>query len=531
MSLKTVSNADPGDSDHVGGDDWDYTIAAFKAVLKRFTSVVYKSGSTYYARKYDGSQISSSGTFETVLAAACALKGSVLITGHDTVAPDTMTFSGSFAGIDLVADTTVIIDKSCNLTVPQGYTGYVFRDHDQGYLSIVMYGQVNEAGTPARLWTFLKLQSDGSSGCINTLLSGYGGQINNAGLGVELNCTSPGFINGNTFENLFIDGTVISFKFVGSSSAPIHHNTFSNITIEGESGGAVRTGFKDICGERNVFFKCDTNDYAATDFSFNFTSSSRGNHVENCSLDQGTFTDLGFQNSITNVRTGGDTTSGILTSYYTRPDLAKTGMFHGGSNAQECDGFLNSRISATTLNTGTKSNSADSTGMYMTMDTGATINSIFGHRLTFAPLTRINHAYFKTALYPGQTTASRIFAGFSTNTGAAASTADPLNAQSGVGLWFDSAVSANWKRMHNSGSGASTVDDTSLALAANTLYPVEIYAVDDNRFRFVFNGVTTDISTAIPASTTNLGFQIYIENTAAASKTCRVYYYILRTDK
>lgn len=505
--------------------------AAYNSIGQRsYTSIVFKVGSTYYARKNDGSLISSSTTLDGVLSAACALKGSVLIAGTDTSTPTNMSFSGSFAGIDLQADTCVIIDKSVNLNVSNGYTGFVFRDHDQGYLGIVLYGSINENGSPARNWTFFKLQSDGSSGCINTYLQGFGGQINNASVAVELNCTSPGFINGNTFSGLFIDGTVTAFKFVGSSTGPIHHNYFENITLEGENGGAVRTGFKDICGERNAFIKCDTNDFASTDFSFNFTSSSRGNHVENCALDQGTFVDQGFQNSVTNVRTGGDTTSGILTSQMTRPDLVKIGTWFANGNITGGEGILNGKLSSIAVGTGTSSGSNDNTGVYQSFDTGATINSLTGNRLNFALTKRLLHPYFKTSINLGSNTNVRVFAGFVATSSAPVSAADPLNALEGVALWFDSGVSANWKRMHNDNVGASTVDDTGLAAGTGTLYPVEIYAVDDNRFRFVFNGTTTDITTNIPASTTSLAYWLYMENTTGASRTFKSAYVVFRSD-
>jgi len=527
---KRVVNSDPGTSDLAGGNDWDDLVDLVTYSQRAYTSLVFKSGSTHYAIKYDGSIISSGSVAETVLAAALALKGTVLLTGHNSTAPDSFTLSGAFTGFDMLADTCLIIDKSCNLFVPNAYTGYVFRDHDQGYLSIIMYGQVNEAGSPARDWTFLKLLSDNAgSGCIDTYLQGFGGQINNALCGIELNSTGSGFVNGNTFTGIFMDGVEIGVKCVSTSSGPIHHNVFQNILIEGENGGAVREGFKDITGNDNSFINCHTIDFVSTDTAWKFNSTSRGNNLINCATDDGKFIDLGTQNTVTNCKLAA--TNYAMSSFYTRPDVAKIGMWHGLSNAQEADGFINSRISTSVVGTGAKSNVIDSTGCYMLMDTGATINSIFGHRLSVTALERINNAYFKTAIYPTQNTACRIYAGFSSNSGAAASTADPLNGVSGVGLWFDSAVSANWKRGHNDGAGAGVYDDTGVSVSATTLYPIEIFAVSDNKFRFVFNGTATDISSDIPGSTTNLGFHIYIENTTGASKTCRVYYYILRTDK
>ena len=160
----------------------------------------------------------------------------------------------------------------------------------------------------------------------------------------------------------------------------------------------------------------------------------------------------------------------------------------------------------------------------------ATINNRCGNRMTSTLLTRISKCYFKTLIYLNSVSNVRIFAGVVGDAADPASASDPLNAKAGVALWLDSAVSANWKRMHNDTAGASVVDDTSVVAAISTAYPVEIYGIWDGRFRFVFNGVSVDITTDIPASTTALAYWVYIENTTAASRTMRCYYTTVRTE-
>ena len=125
------------------------------------------------------------------------------------------------------------------------------------------------------------------------------------------------------------------------------------------------------------------------------------------------------------------------------------------------------------------------------------------------------------------TTAFRFFAGFSSgSSNNPASNSDYLNALSGVGLWVDSAVSANWKVMHNAGSGASTIDDTSTAFDA-LVHTLTISAADSRpTFTVALDGSTVTngtVSATLPATGTIMGPIIYMENTAGASKTFALY--------
>jgi len=214
------------------------------------------------------------------------------------------------------------------------------------------------------------------------------------------------------------------------------------------------------------------------------------------------------------------------------PDAVKGGSWYG-SGQTNGDGLLNGRISETAVGSGASSNSLDSTGNYRAYSTGATINSLIGLRGGALTMNRINNCMFKTSIYLSSVVNVRVFAGLVASSSAPASSADPLNALSGIGLWLDSDVSADWKLYHNDSSGAGTVDALSptVAAAATTLYPIEIQAVGDTKFTFIFNGVETDVSSNIPASTTSLGWRVYIENTTGADRILRIYYVRIRNDK
>jgi len=207
-----------------------------------------------------------------------------------------------------------------------------------------------------------------------------------------------------------------------------------------------------------------------------------------------------------------------------RSDIVKTGSYYGHTSTNG-DGVLNGNVSAIAVGTGTTGIGTDD-GIYRANDTAGTINSISGHRMTTAMLRRANNCYFKTAIYLNSVTNVRVFAGLANSSSAPASAADPLNALSGVGVWLDSDVSADWKAMHNDSSGASVVDALSTPTTAlvSTLYTIEIMAVNDTFFRVIVNGVITDVSANIPSTSNILGFRVYMENTTGASRTFRMYY-------
>lgn len=225
-----------------------------------------------------------------------------------------------------------------------------------------------------------------------------------------------------------------------------------------------------------------------------------------------------------------DGTYWVSLSYVTTSDRRKVGQYHGTATASG-DGIFNGNMSAIAVGTGANSATTDSTGTYVTHDTAGTINSLAGVRLNARKMTRINNAYFKAAIKTGASIANtRIYCGLVADASAPASAADPLNAKEGVALWYDSAVNANWRRLHNDSAGASVSDDTTLAVGTSTIYTVEIIAVTDSKFAFNFNNAYTDITTDIPASTTTLAWWIYIENTTGASRTIQSRYAVCRVD-
>ena len=213
----------------------------------------------------------------------------------------------------------------------------------------------------------------------------------------------------------------------------------------------------------------------------------------------------------------------------------KTGVFYPRGAGVNASGLVSGGMASvitvgTAVHTGVTN---DTNGIGQTADTGATINSLVGWKCTtltkrrFNPVWMIRFALVATAAF-------RFFAGFSSGSSSnPASNSDYLNALSGVGLWVDSAVSANWKIMNNDGSGASTVTDTTTAFDA-LIHTLSITALDSGpSFTVALDGATMTngtVSSDQPAQDTLIGPIFYMENTTGASKTFSWYKYWIEAD-
>ena len=496
--------------------------------LRHHFTHIFKVGSTYYAKKYDGTEIDSGSIFEEVLAAAIALKGVIFLADSERSGNNFTEYNCSAGTEFILDDATYIIGESTHVAIltADGYTGNLFKISPTGSGSYTQIKNISlgEQGTPDRNWTAVKYtMGSGKSAALQTPMDNVA--IYNASVGVELETThSTAYLNSLRFNDITIYGTRTGFLF-DQTAGDIDQNLFTNCNVQATTG-VTTTGFKDIDGSNNTFIGCSVwdPDDSATEANIKATADGTMIYGGRMTGGKGHFIDLGSKTLI--IDSGNIVTSRL----FTRADLAKIGQWMGSASTN-ADGILNGRLAQVEVGTGSAaSNTVDSTGMYRTMDTGATVNSLAGYRSSVVLTRRANNAYFKTAIYLNDITATRVFAGLTSSGSAPSSAADPLANLSGVGLWFDSAVSANWKRGHNDGDATGDYDDTSIAATTATLYPIEVYAVGDTKWRIVALGTSTDITTEIPSSTSNQAFWVYIENTAGASKTMRIYYLILKTD-
>jgi len=349
-------------------------------------------------------------------------------------------------------------------------------------------------------------------------------------------------VSQDTSTTYPIDLGLIICGTSGSAGAGTTNGFTTGIQVGGTGGSWTMTGSRIGTGMKifDCFTNCiDTSSQTAANVSYILKLPNDGkigrSTTGNISWDSSDNLTVNTNLMTTKRATGvGSSVSVFHPEAGFRPDIVKYGSYACTGNATG-DGLLNGRMAGITVGAGPPTNSGgwDTTaGSHRLFDTSATINNIAGMRMDSAILARILNGFFKARITTGSSIANtRIFCGLVADAAAPASAADPLNAKSGVALWYDSAVNANWRRYHNDSSGAGVSDDTTLAVATSTQYTVEIEAITDTKFTFKFNGTDTDISTDIPGSTTGLAWWIYIENTTAASRTMKLQYVVCRSDK
>lgn len=123
---------------------------------------------------------------------------------------------------------------------------------------------------------------------------------------------------------------------------------------------------------------------------------------------------------------------------------------------------------------------------------------------------RVENCMITFGLKPTTTTVQRFFFGFYGGTGTIANNDDQLNAIHGFGL-AQITTSANYQIAHNDGVGATVYDDTGIAVSTTFRTWVIRAKLDDSGFEWsVDGGAFTSVTTNIPATATNLGYQFII---------------------
>jgi hypothetical protein len=523
--------------------------------FRSFNTIITKSGSTYYAIKYDGSILSSSATLETVIQAGLDAKGTIYWAGNDG---QNFTFSAGFTGLNMSSDTYLLIAPDQNIIVPNGYTGYVFKveapteaAHKKNIT--IQGGRFVEAGpTVGQDWTWLYLNAPDNTfpggGILQcTFRDNY---IKYPKYGVRLSASGDrGFINSNFFQNLWIDYPEAGFFFdhifpPQAGSDGININRFVNCvsqcytSLDGNAQAATH-GFKDISGYNNSFFGCAVWDsMVGITIDSNLTSNAFNTLISGCMMtrvagttpvsgDWALVCDKGNNTIVDN-----DYWTGQL---HTQPSpfLNKTGTYQGigiAGSSTVGDGLL----AGVSTGGGTLSIGADSTGLYKRGDTGAVSGTRSGVRNSTVTSARGFNPYLKIKFRLNQLTACRAYVGFCSSTDPVLTGEDLLTGLHGWGVGFSptSTVSAtNWVFYTNDASGAGTATDTGIAADTNahTFYfaatdsvPKVGYRIDNNNAVYV----TTDL----PGQYSGLSQNATIINTTTASKTIDNYMWYLKQD-
>jgi hypothetical protein len=518
--------------------------------LGAYDAIIYKSGTTYKSKKYDGTLLASSTTLSGVVQAALDVTGLIVWPRCG----GTYSLTAAHTGWIVKPDTTLVMSRGTFVVIPAGYTGTVFRiddttggDHDAHRITI-QGGRYVEANVPASDWTWLEMISGSNTG-------GTGGIwncqirdmfVSRPGTGIKLTATSgsSAWINGNTFDSITIDKPNIGMLFnqsaaVGISTPGIHRNHFSNVVVQADDSFdtgiyAMSDGIKDISGVNNVFDNCKVWDTTVSNNDCNITNKASdtviiGGLMCRQPYDWEVKNDFGRRTYVYGEPHAVGTNTAI-----SNPFLRKTGTFYGQSGTSSTivvgDGLLNALA---THGTGTYTGQTPSAdGSPRRIDTSSTIATIAGIRTSTTPFCRHFNPIVITRFKNEVNTNQRIFVGFiSSPTAPTHNTADdPLVSLTGYGLYHSTShgtSASNWLVCKNTGSATSTFTDTGIAANITTVQTLYIAAYEDGpKFQWRIGNTTGQIgedTTTIPGAFTVLGFGIYIDNVTAAFKRIDVF--------
>lgn len=342
MAIKKVTNADSGTADIVGGDDWDavsdilnlgYTSAQPLKLINpagTFTGTIqnpdFLSNTNvepfYSFPRYIVYQDSRDNKFKV----KSGRRGT--IDGDYTNAEDAINFaidlgprthlqfrdgdytlSGGFTGFhDLQSHMRLDFAQGARIYVPNGYTGYVFNLKEttsRTYNVSITGGIFDETtgGGVAKDWTWLKMTSlDNTKPLLfNNFRNCY---IGNVGTAISLNTTGTGWINGNVFDNLIVDGgeNVAVFTHTSTFTANqsgCNRNRFENILYQ--TVASSQYGYKDVNGKDNEFNGCMVWDLTANNaagISMNITANASFTKINGGMVTADNFADLGTDTMI-----------------------------------------------------------------------------------------------------------------------------------------------------------------------------------------------------------------------------------------
>jgi hypothetical protein len=340
--IKKVTNADTGNADVIGGDDWDLLQDYYDDVnqdssrtakintktrfqdqklqklnpagtftgtelnppltANRDLEYGYSSYANYIVYKDLGSLtfkvkggrlndvITNTSIPEDAIQAALDAGGAYsTVKLRDTTYP----LSGAFTGFTTYYNQHIDLGVA-QIVIPNGYTGSVFKviDTSTNHFLHVYGGLFSEAGTPARDWTCFDLMSTTTTGLASIMITGT--RIVNAKRGIALRTDTNGWVNASQFIGLFFDLCEIGAEWIFTGvytdgASGCNNNTFLGCTHQGTTG--TTHGFKDVNGRRNSFINCYPADFTGAQITCNITANARSTVIEGGSTTYANFDD------------------------------------------------------------------------------------------------------------------------------------------------------------------------------------------------------------------------------------------------
>ena len=315
----------------------------------------------------------------------------------------------------------------------------------------------------------------------STAMSQYARPLNIKGSGIT---ATPNDTLG-TFDVNFPNTTVpiTAIANVGTGTGLIYRDVTSNTA----NLKSLKAGSSNITITNN-----------ADDITIDVPSSGGSNTLNPhaTSKDWGTFIGGGFDNQSAGIKIG-------------------DGMFSGYMAFNEFDSGLDSngvysRFITTTTSGSQSYYSAPVTksGATAIAVTSLSLNPNFWIKVKYADITNL-----------------KTFIGFY-NTSPPSTAGNFLNNIQGFGLLYNAAANTTWQIENNNGAATNTVTSTSVTLANNTIYTINIVGDSaNNRWGVSINGgAMTYMTTAIPTSSVGVGFIAHVTTNTTATRSMDLYW-------
>ena len=503
---------------------------------RAFTYKLFRSGTTYYAIRFDGALTTSGTDFEVVLQALCDLGGTIKIVGGAAYALE--------GQVNITKnDTNLLFDEDATVTVPDGYTGIGIRiiGTTGNIQNCSIRGlHISELGTPDKLWTAIKFE--GGSGLL--FCGVYDTKITNAGTGILLEAlTSLTYVNGCRFDNVYFLTCKIGVDFNSgdpTGSRGIHRNTFIDVAYQDDNAVHSGTyGFKNVNGISNVFINCKSWDMNVPATQKTMTIHADAIHTQliggALARDGGFFID----DSRTTRNYGDDWDQSFKVGNITMTPSSflplgsrKRGWFDGAAN------LGGSGIFAGVL-TAIANQPADASivtyadgSVCNRRTTSTTVPQGAGFRYNRVFTCRGWNPIFRIKFRVNTPTLMRAYMGFTSALADPNGGDDPLTGLSGIMLCSRSADTL-WQIAHNEGSGGTNF--TATAQTKNTgIHTFELAADDSatNKWKYSWDGAAyIDITSAdVPAQGTGLTFWCAIHTNEAVAKSIDIFAIDVETD-
>lgn len=531
------------------------TIDVDSAIVKNvgnYNAIIYSPISgTYVSRKRDGTLLSSgkgAAFLQGVVQAALDVGGRV----SWAYAAGAYLFSNAVSGggVYFPNFTTLTIDDGTIILPTADFSGSLFRiddftsgEHIVKHIT-VQGGMFTEgSATPNADWDLFRIESasdtPGVGGIVHVTLRDIWAQRCRAAVRFVCTTGSNSYINGNTFDNMWVHypkkGFVFEQKGSGrSNNQIINRNHFTHIVVQADevSGNNLTTnGFEDIGGEGNQFINCRVWDIVSGQSCCNITNMAystliQGGYMTIEPTDWEIRNDFGYNTIVTAdpFRVGQNAS-------LANPFMRKTGTFQGAgattSTTVVGDGLLNGLAVAGSGSVSTPTPTTQ--GTPKRMDTGTNSGSWEAMRSSTLVAYRNFNPFLKVKaqLGSGNMSGFRAFVGLANNTAIGIATGnDFLSGLVGWGIAYTSESGANWWFIRNAGTGADTPVDT--GITANTSGHIFYFAAYENGPKVVWridnlSGQIGEASTTIPGQFTGLLPGVWIANSSGTSRIADVH--------